>query len=185
VKLQIKVAQGEELPFRQEDLKINGHAVEARVYAEDPSNNFLPDIGILKTYTRPQGAGIRVDDGFEKGMEIPFYYDPMIAKLISHADTRLAAIDKMIRAIDEYEITGLETTLGFCRFVMQHERFRSGDFDTRFVENHFTSNELITSADNEEEKIAAAIAVVLMNGNSNARQNGQPLKSQWKKSRLK
>jgi len=185
VKLQIQIAQGEELPFRQEDLKINGHAVETRVYAEDPSNNFLPDIGVLKTYTRPQGAGVRVDDGFEKGMEIPFYYDPMIAKLICHAETRTAAIDKMIRAIDEYEITGLETTLGFCRFVMQHERFRAGDFDTRFVENHFTPNELITSADNEEEKIAAAMAVMLMNGHSNGRQKERPHASRWKKSRLK
>jgi propionyl-CoA carboxylase alpha chain len=185
VKLQIQIAQGEELPFRQDDIKINGHAVETRVYAEDPSNNFLPDIGVLKTYTRPQGAGIRVDDGFEKGMEIPFYYDPMIAKLICHAETRTAAIDKMIRAIDDYEITGLETTLGFCRFVMQHERFRSGDFDTRFVENHFTPNELIPPGNNEEEKIAAAIAVVLMNGNSNGRQKERPLASRWKKSRLK
>jgi len=145
----------------------------------------LPDIGVLKTYTRPQGAGIRVDDGFEKGMEIPFYYDPMIAKLICHADTRGAAIDKMIRAIDEYDITGLETTLGFCRFVMQHEAFRSGNFDTRFVENHFTPNELITATRNEDEKIAAAIAVVLMNGNSNGRQTETPGASRWKKSRLK
>ena len=118
-------------------------------------------------------------------MEIPFYYDPMIAKLICHADTRTAAIDKMIRAIDEYEITGLETTLGFCRFVMQHERFRSGDFDTRFVENYFTPNALMTSVDIEEEKIAAAIAVLLMNGNSNGRQNESPPASRWKKSRLK
>jgi len=184
VKLQIQIAQGEELPFRQEDIKMNGHAVESRVYAEDPSNNFLPDIGVLRTYTRPQGAGIRVDDGFEKGMEIPFYYDPMIAKLICHADTRTAAIDKMIRAIDEYEITGLETTLAFCRFVMKHEGFRSGNFDTRFVENYFTPNELITATHNEEEKLAAAIAVVLMNGNSNIRQNESPSSSRWKKSRL-
>jgi acetyl-CoA carboxylase, biotin carboxylase subunit len=185
VKLQIQIAQGEQLPFRQEDIKMNGHAVESRVYAEDPSNNFLPDIGVLKTYTRPQGAGIRVDDGFEKGMEIPFYYDPMIAKLICHADTRTAAIEKMIRAIDEYEITGLETTLGFCRFVMQHEAFRSGNFDTHFVENYFSPNELTSASRSEEEKIAAALAVSLVNGNSHTRQNDSPTPSRWKKSRLK
>ena len=185
VKLQIQIAQGEQLPFRQEDIKMNGHAVESRVYAEDPSNNFLPDIGVLKTYTRPQGAGIRVDDGLEKGMEIPFYYDPMIAKLICHADTRTAAIEKMIRAIDEYEITGLETTLGFCRFVMQHEAFRSGNFDTHFVENYFSPNELTSASRSEEEKIAAALAVSLLNGNSHARQNDSPTPSRWKKSRLK
>jgi propionyl-CoA carboxylase alpha chain len=137
VKLQIQIAEGKKIPFKQEQLSIQGHALEVRVYAEDPANNFLPDIGILKTYRRPQGHGIRVDDGFEEGMDIPFYYDPMIAKLICRAENRDAAIQKMIRAIDEYEITGLETTLGFCRFVMNHEAFRSGNFDTRFVENYF------------------------------------------------
>src|ERR1044071_5233920 len=97
VKLQIKVAEGEKLSVKQDELKINGHAVEIRVYAEDPANNFLPDIGTLKTYKRPQGHGIRVDDGFEQGMDIPFYYDPMIAKLICHAETREAAIEKTIQ----------------------------------------------------------------------------------------
>ena len=87
VKEQIKIAQGEPVSFRQEDLKINGHAMEIRVYAEDPANNFLPDIGNLKRYVRPQGAGVRVDDGFEEGMDIPIYYDPMIAKLITWEKT--------------------------------------------------------------------------------------------------
>ena len=137
VKLQIKVAEGEKLPFTQEELTLRGHSVEVRVYAEDPANNFLPDIGTLKTYVRPQGHGIRVDDGFEQGMAIPFYYDPMIAKMICTAETRELAIEKMIRAIDEYQITGVETTLGFCRFVMTHEAFRSGNFDTKFVEKYF------------------------------------------------
>jgi acetyl-CoA carboxylase biotin carboxylase subunit len=187
VKLQILIAQGDPIPFKQEDLKINGHAVEARVYAEDPSNNFLPDIGILRTYKRPQGSGIRVDDGFEKGMEIPFYYDPMIAKLISHADTRSAAIAKMIRAIDEYDITGLETTLGFCRFVMHHEAFRSGNFDTRFVENFFSSKDLISPSNNEEEKIASALAAVLLLNEKSARPENHTVSAtaKWKKSRLK
>jgi len=184
VKLQILIAQGEPIPFKQDDLKINGHAVEARVYAEDPSNNFLPDIGVLRTYTRPQGAGIRVDDGFEKGMEIPFYYDPMIAKLICHAESRSAAIEKMIRAIDEYDITGLQTTLGFCRFVMQHEAFRSGDFDTRFVENFFSPDSLISPSTQEEEKIASALAVLLLNERSVKRQNHTAsLPAKWKKTR--
>jgi acetyl-CoA carboxylase, biotin carboxylase subunit len=164
VKLQIKIAEGEKIPFRQEDLAIKGHAIEVRVYAEDPSNNFLPDIGTLKTYKRPQGHGIRVDDGFEQGMDIPFYYDPMIAKLICHAESREAAIQKMIRAIDEYEITGLETTLGFCRFVMEHDAFTSGNFDTRFVENYFRP-EALRSPIEEEEIIAAALAVTLLNDN--------------------
>jgi propionyl-CoA carboxylase alpha chain len=188
VKLQIKVAQGEKIPFNQEDLKINGHAVEVRVYAEDPANNFLPDIGTLKTYKRPQGHGIRVDDGFEQGMDIPFYYDPMIAKLICKADTREAAIEKMIRAINEYEITGLETTLGFCKFVMQHDAFRSGNFDTRFVENYFTPAVLKTQSENEEELIAAMFATHLISSKPNNSVSTKPeesKKSQWKTNRIR
>lgn len=159
VKLQIQVAEGGKIPFRQEDLKINGHAVEVRVYAEDPANSFLPDIGTLKTYRRPQGLGIRVDDGFEEGMSIPFYYDPMIAKMICHADTREAAIEKTIRAIDEYQITGVETTLGFCKFVMQHEAFRSGRFDTKFIENYFKPALLNKEIpDLEKDMIASLLA---------------------------
>ncbi|HEY8936378.1 MAG TPA: acetyl-CoA carboxylase biotin carboxylase subunit [Cyclobacteriaceae bacterium] len=187
VKLQIRIAQGEKIPFNQEDLKINGHAVEIRVYAEDPANNFLPDIGTLKTYKRPQGHGIRVDDGFEQGMEIPFYYDPMIAKLICKADTREAAIEKMIRAINEYEITGLETTLGFCKFVMLHDAFRTGNFDTRFVENYFTPSVLKTQGDNEEELIAALFAAHLISRkqNSASTKPEELRKSQWKTNRIR
>jgi acetyl-CoA carboxylase biotin carboxylase subunit len=185
VKLQIRIAEGEKIPFKQEDLKINGHAVEVRVYAEDPANNFLPDIGTLKTYKRPQGHGIRVDDGFEQGMDIPFYYDPMIAKLICHGENREAAIEKMIRAINEYEITGLETTLGFCRFVMQHPAFRSGHFDTRFVENYFTPSVLQTSGAEDEDLLAAILAVTIVE-NTNV-QNSSVEKTRtslWKKNRL-
>lgn len=161
VKLQINVAAGEPLPFKQDDISMHGHAIEARVYAEDPANNFLPDIGKLKTYKRPQGHGVRVDDGFEQGMEIPFYYDPMIAKLICHAETRERAIDKMIRAIDEYEITGLETTLGFCNFVMKHDAFRKGDFDTNFVNTHFQPPLLQRPAEPDEALVAALLSATL------------------------
>jgi acetyl-CoA carboxylase biotin carboxylase subunit len=185
VKLQIRVAEGEKIPFKQEDLKINGHAVEIRVYAEDPTNNFLPDIGTLKTYKRPQGHGIRVDDGFEQGMTIPFYYDPMIAKLIAKADTREAAIEKMIRAIDEYEITGLETTLGFCKFVMQHDAFRSGNFDTRFVENYFKPEVLKGAGLEEEQLLAALLASTLLENKKSEKVAEQvTTTSQWKKNRL-
>lgn len=137
VKEQLKIARGEALSFKQEDLKINGHAMELRVYAEDPLNNFLPDIGILETYRLPQGPGVRVDDGYERGMEIPIYYDPMISKLIVHAGSREAAIQRMRRAIHEYRIGGVETTLSFGDFVMQHANFISGEFDTHFVKDHF------------------------------------------------
>ncbi|MBP9927096.1 MAG: acetyl-CoA carboxylase biotin carboxylase subunit [Cyclobacteriaceae bacterium] len=185
VKLQIKVAEGEKLPFAQNELTIHGHAVEVRVYAEDPANNFLPDIGTLKTYKRPQGHGVRVDDGFEQGMTIPFYYDPMIAKMICHDETRERAIEKTIRAIDEYEITGLETTLGFCRMVMKHEAFRSGDFDTKFVEKYFKP-ELLKGNDQPEEALLAAMLSALTQENKKsttlpATTTGG---SQWKKNRV-
>ena len=185
VRLQIKIAEGEKIPFKQADLKMHGHAIEIRVYAEDPANNFLPDIGTLKTYKRPQGNGIRVDDGFEQGMEIPFYYDPMIAKLICHAESREEAIEKTIRAIEEYEITGLETTLGFCRFVMQHKAFRSGDFDTRFVENYFRPEVLQSAGNEEEEKIAAILSANMIEENKiQQASNGKKEMSRWKKNRI-
>jgi acetyl-CoA carboxylase biotin carboxylase subunit len=185
VKLQLQVAEGKPLPIRQEDVSIRGHAVEVRVYAEDPANNFLPDIGTLTTYKRPQGHGIRVDDGFEQGMQIPFYYDPMIAKLICYASTRDEAIAKMIRAIDEYEITGLETTLGFCRFVMEHEAFRSGNFDTRFVENYFKPDLLKAAPDAEEEMLAAILATTSLQAPKHIENNVPPGagKSKWRKNR--
>ncbi len=187
VKEQIKVAEGQELGFKQEDLEINGHSIEVRVYAEDPKNNFLPDIGTLKNYRRPQGPGIRVDDGFEQGMEIPIYYDPMIAKLVVKGDNRTQAIKRMIRAIDEYEITGITTTLEFCKYVLNHEAFISGNFDTKFVERYFTPEKL-DSTDHEAEKLAAIIAIKTLdnlptiNGSSQIKSNG--MASKWK-SRLK
>ncbi len=158
VKEQIKIARGEKLSFAQDDLKINGHAMELRIYAEDPLNNFLPDIGTLKTYRTPKGNGVRVDDGFEEGMEIPIYYDPMIAKLITFGKDRNEAIARMIRAIDEYQITGIQTTLGFGKFVMQHEVFTSGNFDTHFVNKYFKPEFLKKNL--PEEAFIAAIAAV-------------------------
>ncbi|MCJ8209920.1 acetyl-CoA carboxylase biotin carboxylase subunit [Mucilaginibacter sp. RS28] len=157
VKEQIKIARGEVLSFKQEELEINGHAVELRVYAEDPANNFLPDIGTLQTYITPQGPGVRVDDGFEQGMEIPIYYDPMIAKLITYGSNREEAIERMIRAIDEYQITGITTTLAFGKFVMQHQAFTSGNFDTHFVKKYFSPESL-----NEEHEDEAKVAAILM-----------------------
>jgi len=151
VKEQIKVARGEKLSITQDDLKINGHSIEVRVCAEDPTNNFLPDIGNLKTYRIPSGPGVRVDDSFEEGMDIPIFYDPMIAKLIVHGKDRTEAIEKMLRAIQDYTITGVETTLPFCSFVLKHEAFVSGHFDTGFIPKYFKPEMLNKSAKDEEE----------------------------------
>lgn len=159
VKEQIRVAEGKSLTLKQSDLEINGHSIECRVYAEDPKNGFLPDIGNLKVYKRPQGPGVRVDDGFDQGMDIPVYYDPMIGKLITKAKNRDEAISRMIRAIDEFQIVGVETTLSFCKFAIDHSAFRSGKFDTKFVENYFTPEVLNDEATHEEEEIAAILTM--------------------------
>ncbi|MGJ3233999.1 acetyl-CoA carboxylase biotin carboxylase subunit [Marivirga sp.] len=187
VKEQIRIAEGKALSIKQEDLTIKGHAVEVRVYAEDPQNNFLPDIGNLKVYKRPQGTGVRVDDGFEQGMDIPIHYDPMIAKLITYADNRKEAISRMLRAIEEYEIVGIQTTLSFCKYVLQHEAFTSGNFNTKFIENHFKPSDLDEKVSDIETEIAAALAVKLWSERQKKQtaqeENGKKV-SLWKKNRL-
>ncbi len=184
VKQQIRVARGEQLAFSQDDLKISGHAMEVRVYAEDARNNFLPDIGLLKSYKRPGGIGVRVDDGFEEGMEIPIHYDPMISKLITYGQDRDESIKRMRRAISEYHVVGVQTTLPFGAFVMEHPAFVSGDFDTHFVGAYFTS-ESLSSATQEEKKIAAWFATKLMIEKKNTLTVvSTSEKSQWRKNRM-
>lgn len=154
VKEQIQVARGQKLSFTQEELRINGHAIEVRVCAEDPMNNFLPDTGKLEIYQPPKGPGVRVDDGYEEGMDIPIFYDPMIAKMIAHAASRDEAIDRLCRAIDEYYVQGIETTLGFCKWAVQTEPFRSGNFDTKFIEKYFKPEYLVQENVTAEEVAA-------------------------------
>ena len=158
VELQIRVARGEALTLRQEDLKIKGHAVELRVYAEDPMNEFLPSVGHLDVYKLPFGENIRVDNGFEQGMDIPIYYDPMLAKLITYGDTREEAIQLMIKAIAEYHVEGVQTTLPFGKFVFEHEAFRSGNFDTHFVKKYYNPD-VLKNQINKEAQIAALVAM--------------------------
>lgn len=188
VKEMIHIAEGKELSIKQEDLKIIGHSIEVRVCAEDPMNNFLPDVGRLQTYQRPQGNGVRVDDGIEEGMDIPIYYDPMIAKLITYGKDRNEAIDKMLRAIDEFKITGVATTLPFCKFALQHEAFLSGKFDTRFVGLYFTPEVLKQEVSNTELEIAAVLASeIFSNKNKSTKptQITQQSSSFWRKNRTK
>lgn len=158
VEFQIKVARGEALPLSQSDITIEGHAMELRVYAEDPLNDFLPSVGQLETYRLPEGEGIRVDNGFEEGMDVPIYYDPMLSKLITYGKTREEAIELILKAIENYKIKGVQTTLPFGTFVFEHEAFRSGDFDTHFVKNHY-SPEAIKSKSANEAEVAAMMAL--------------------------
>ena len=185
VKEQIMVAQGQKLSFSQDDIAIKGHAIEVRVYAEDPFNNFSPDIGILKTYKLPDSIGVRVDNGFEQGMEIPIFYDSMLCKLITYGKNRQEAIDRMVRAIDDFTITGVITTLPFGKFVMENEHFKSGNFDTHFVKNHFYSDSLDLTNE-KEAKIAGLLAKHLIESNSHTTVSNSQLsnKSNWKKNRF-
>jgi acetyl-CoA carboxylase biotin carboxylase subunit len=158
VEEQIRIARGEKLRFTQDDLTINGHAVELRVYAEDPLNDFLPSTGTLSTYLKPQGDGVRVDDGYEQEMTVPVYYDPLIAKLVTHGRDRTEAIQKMKAAIKDFKIQGVSTTLIFGTFVFEHDAFLSGNFDTHFVKNYYTP-ELIKEKQKTNAEAAALIAV--------------------------
>jgi acetyl-CoA carboxylase biotin carboxylase subunit len=142
-------------------------------------------MGRLDEYKIPSGPGVRVDDAFEEGMEIPIFYDPMIAKLIVHAATREQAIEMMVRAIDEYHISGVETTLSFCSFAIQHEAFRSGKFDTNFIKHHF-NNEMLNGKDSELQEIAALVSVEVMEKNkpSTLQTPKSIISSNWKRNRV-
>ena len=158
VEQQIRIARGEAIAFSQDDLKIKGHAMELRVYAEDPLEDFMPSTGTLEKYQIPQGEGIRMDNGFEEGMEVPIYYDPMLAKLVTYGKTREEAIEVMIKAIDNYIVEGVSTTLAFGKFVFQHDAFRSGDFDTHFVKKYY-SPEALKEETEQEARLAALLAL--------------------------
>lgn len=152
VEWQIRVARGENLPLQQEELSIKGHAIEVRVYAEDTLNGFVPDIGNLARYRVPSGRSVRVDDAFVEGMDIPIYYDPMIAKLVVWGKTREDAIRRTIQAIDAYQISGIKTTLDFGKYVLKHEAFVSGNFDTNFVKHYFQDPKVMYDAMEEEQE---------------------------------
>jgi len=160
VQTQLRIAQGETLPFKQRDLVQRGHSIECRIYAEDPANNFLPDAGRIRTLIRPDGPWVRVDSGVTAGDEVGIYYDPLVAKLITWGADRPAAIDRMQRALSEYRITGFKTTIPFSLWMMQQPRFRRSDFDTRFIEQEFKP-EALHSAGDDGRVIAAALAAAL------------------------
>jgi acetyl-CoA carboxylase biotin carboxylase subunit len=141
VKLQIAVAQGEPLGIRQQELQQRGHAIECRVYAEDPERGFLPSPGRIQALRVPGGPGVRDDSGVYEGCDVPIHYDPLISKLVTHAATREDAIRRMRRAVAEYKVLGIKTTLPFFERVLRHPAFVAGDFDTSFVERVFESED--------------------------------------------
>jgi propionyl-CoA carboxylase alpha chain len=166
VEQMIRVAAGEKLPFKQSDIKLKGWAVESRVYAEDPFRNFLPSIGRLVKYRPPaegeyHGATIRNDTGVFEGGEISMYYDPMIAKLVTHAPTREAAIDAQANALDAFYIDGIQHNIPFLQAVMQHPRWRSGAISTGFIKEEYPEGFKPRVAEGDEREVLAAVAAVI------------------------
>jgi acetyl-CoA carboxylase biotin carboxylase subunit len=153
VKLQIRIARGERLPFRQEDLVQRGHAIECRVYAEDPDQAFLPSPGRITALRLPGGPGVRDDSGIYEGYEVPVHYDPLLSKLVVWGYSRQDAIRRMRRAVAEYKVLGIKTTLPFFERVLHHPAFLAGDFDTSFVEKVFAATDRV-----RERPVAVAVA---------------------------
>jgi propionyl-CoA carboxylase alpha chain len=160
VEEQIRIAAGAPLSIAQDDIVLRGHALESRIYAEDPANGFLPDSGTLYTHRPPAGPGVRVDAGVEEGMEIGLYYDPMIAKVITWASDRSSAMARMDRALGEYEISGLRSTISFCRYVMNDMKFSAGEFSTRFIPERFDAD-ILENSDGPLDELAAVTAALL------------------------
>ncbi len=157
---QIRIARGRQLSYKQSEVKFQGHAIECRVNAEDPFNNFIPSTGRISHSLLPTGPGIRVDTGVYPGFEITPYYDPMIAKLIVWGETRAQAILRMRRALEEYRIVGVRTNIPFHQTLMDSHRFMGGQFDTRFVEERFSMN-AASEPDEAQMEIAAILATLV------------------------
>jgi acetyl-CoA carboxylase biotin carboxylase subunit len=162
VKAQLRVARGEPLGITQDDLSPNGHAVECRIYAEDPARNFAPSPGLIRNLALPEGPGVRNDNGVYSGYTVPIYYDPMLSKLICHAATRGEAIDRMLRALQEYRVDGIKTTIPFFTFLMQHPDFRSANFDTSFLDRVVPELDLQHRPASDATRDAALIAAAIM-----------------------
>jgi acetyl/propionyl-CoA carboxylase alpha subunit len=135
VREQLRVAAGKSLDWEQEDIRLQGHALECRIYAEDPDNDFMPAPGRIRDLLEPGGPGVRVDSGVYSGVQVPVHYDPLISKLISFGRNRQEALDRMRRALDEYRIAGVTTTIPFFRSLMEHPRFIRGDLNTGLVDD--------------------------------------------------
>ncbi|HET7873485.1 MAG TPA: acetyl-CoA carboxylase biotin carboxylase subunit [Terriglobales bacterium] len=187
VHLQLRVAAGESLPFRQDDVHVRGHAIECRIYAEDPENNFFPSPGRINRLLQPSGPGIREDSGVYEGWTVPLDYDPMLSKLIAFAATRDAAIARMRRALDEYFVGGIKTNLPLFRRILDHPDFAAARLDTGFLDRLLAEAPQLSAAADGLEQVAAIGAALF--AATTARSNGNTSKeskhdtaSTWKHS---
>jgi acetyl-CoA carboxylase, biotin carboxylase subunit len=171
VHLQLRIASGEKLPFQQEDVTLRGHAIECRIYAEDPDNNFFPSPGKIQRLIRPSGPGVREDSGVYEGWNVPLDYDPMLSKLIAFAPDRAMAIARMQRALDEYFVGGIKTNLGLFRKILQHPDFVAAKIDTGFLDR-LLSQPAAPSLAVDERQDVAAIAAALFTAIQGSKSNG-------------
>jgi acetyl/propionyl-CoA carboxylase alpha subunit len=160
VALQIRIASGEKMPLRQEEVTFRGHAIECRLCAEDVENEFLPSTGRILHLRPPLGPGIREDRGIEEGGEVPVFYDSLISKLIAWAPTRREALLRMAGALKEYEILGVKTNIPLCRFVVSHPEFAAGRFDTHFLPRYFRHEELPSLSEDQRRAVALVCAML-------------------------
>ncbi len=185
VHAQLRVAAGQDPGFTQEDIRLRGAAIECRIFAEDPANHFLPSPGSLQAYEPPAGPGVREDSGVYAGWQVPMDYDPMISKLITWGQDRDTALDRMARALSDYRISGVRTTIPFHKALMQHPAFRSGDFDTGFLETHSIDLEAGScSGDGEAALAAAIIAAYDRRCRQDRQSSAQRHMSRWKRAGL-
>ena len=166
VALQIRIAEGHPLPWKQEEVHMQGHAIECRICAENPIEQFLPATGTVRVWRPASGAYVRVDEGVRSGQRVTTEYDPLIAKLIVHGNNRQEVISRMTRALDDTVVTGFPTTIPFCRYVMEHKAFREGRYDTHFIPDHFSGEELLAGPVSHSIALIAGLLRLASNNNS-------------------
>ncbi|QQS37984.1 MAG: acetyl-CoA carboxylase biotin carboxylase subunit [Ignavibacteriales bacterium] len=179
VKEQISIANGNKLSFMQEDLKISGHAIECRVYAEDPSNNFLPSTGTLEHYRQPAGPGVRVDSGFESGSSVSIYFDPMIAKLICWTKERKNTIKVCHRALSEFQIAGVINNIEFLKSLLEDDAYQRNDISINYIEDSFLKNNGVLKS-NDPAETAAAVLASLLKMKKNHKTSISPSSNKWR-----
>jgi acetyl-CoA carboxylase biotin carboxylase subunit len=182
VKEQLRIARGERLTIRQSDLAPKGHAIECRIYAEDPSRNFAPSPGLIRYINLPQGPGVRNENGVYPGYTVPVHYDPMLSKLVCHAATRDEAIARMRRALTEYRVEGIDTTIPFFTFIMNHPDFVAARFDTGFIDSLLAGDDFTHGrADGRVVEAAITTAAIMAFEESQRVQLPVDTDSPWKR----
>jgi acetyl-CoA carboxylase, biotin carboxylase subunit len=179
VEMQLRVAMGEPLGLRQEEIRLRGHAVECRIYAEDPENNFFPSPGLITRLVQPGGPGVREDCGVYAGWTVPLEYDPMLSKLVTYGETREAVIARMLRALDEYVIGGIRTNIGLFRRILQDADFQAARIDTGYLERLLAGAAATQEREAPEDVVAVAAALFAYSKQNGAARAETPQESRW------